>query len=374
MMGKLTLPPLPSLNAVATALIGARPTIDSVTAPWRGDAGRTYLFARSAWAMKAMARAAEKRFGRPPQVWLPDYFCNDAALPLRDTGAEIRHYPITESLEPDWATARAMADAEAPDLFYLVHYFGFPADAQRAKALCTETGALLIEDAAHALGPGAGIGAHGDAVFYSPHKLLAVPDGAVLRIGDGGDALTPDIGGTEAPSGPWLAKRLMQVLAPARMLERRAAGRAVEFMSDAVVGARPERPRMDARSLRMLAAAATTLAAVAAARKANARQITAAAAALPGWTPLVPEGDDWVPYRVVMRCESQAVAEARFAALQRSGCPVESWPDLAPEVAAAPQRHAAAHALRRTVLLLPVHQTLDAEKLCRRLAECGAGG
>jgi dTDP-4-amino-4,6-dideoxygalactose transaminase len=51
----------------------------------------------------------------------------------------------------------------------LVHFFGQPAPAEGATALCRETGALLIEDAAHPLRPITGMGEYGDCVLYSQH-------------------------------------------------------------------------------------------------------------------------------------------------------------------------------------------------------------
>ena len=38
----------------------------------------------------------------------------------------------------------------------------------------------MVEDAAHVLIPDMDIGSYGEFTFYSPHKLLAIPDGSVL--------------------------------------------------------------------------------------------------------------------------------------------------------------------------------------------------
>ena len=37
-----------------------------------------------------------------------------------------------------------------------------------------------VEDGAHVLIPQQDIGSHGEFTFYSPHKLLAIPDGSIL--------------------------------------------------------------------------------------------------------------------------------------------------------------------------------------------------
>ena len=38
----------------------------------------------------------------------------------------------------------------------------------------------MVEDGAHVLIPYKGIGSFGEFTFYSPHKLIAIPDGSVL--------------------------------------------------------------------------------------------------------------------------------------------------------------------------------------------------
>ena len=48
-----------------------------------------------------------------------------------------------------------------------------------------------------------------------------------------------------------------------------------------------------------------------------------------------------------------------FEQMIELGCPVESWPDLPPEVIADPGCHKYAGQLRKTTVLLPVHQSVD---------------
>ena len=382
MTGKLILPPLPSLGELASALFDQRPMPDDLSTPWRlggtlqterPDNGTAFLFSRSAWAMQAMIRAATMRLGRAPIVWLPDYFCDDATIPMRKAGAQVQHYPICETLEPNWTVLAKMAEEHRPDIFFLVHYFGIPADGARAREFCVAVEAHLIEDASHALGPGREIGAFGDAIFYSPHKLLAIPEGSILLIRDSKSILAPEMaGGRPAPITRWLGKRLLQLLTPPSLLERRLRKQTGSFMTDATVGSRPETPALSPRAKRMLARASADLPECAMTRQANWRRIAASAASISGWSAWTPPSDDWVPYRVIMLCQSPDVASALFVRLLREGCPVESWPDLAPEVAAAPERYAVAHQLRRTLLFLPVHQTLDVDRLCHKLARCAA--
>ena len=46
----------------------------------------------------------------------------------------------------------------------------------------SKNGTWLVEDAVHVLKPTLNIGQKGDIVLYSPHKLLPIPDGAIIVI------------------------------------------------------------------------------------------------------------------------------------------------------------------------------------------------
>jgi hypothetical protein len=379
MVEKLTQPPLPTLARIAAALSGAGGDAAAKISAHYEAGGTVRLFARSAWAVQALARAAERRLGRAPVVWLPDYFCDSAAQPLRATGAAIRHYPINIDLAPDWDALRHMAGDAAPDLFLLVHYFGLPADGARAAAFCAENGAALVEDAAHAIETAPGIGEHGDAVFFSPHKLLAIPHGAVLTLRDGAAGFFPglaertaDTGQATAPVAAWILRRALQSALPGAVLGRLAGRGPESFLDDGVPPPPAPTPGCNPVALRMWAAALADIPGVIARRRANWRRITASAAKVAGWSPLADTPDGWVPYRAVMRSADTATAERIYGRLRAAGCPIESWPDLAREVVADPVRHAAALALRRTLLFLPVHQTLDVEPYCRVLESLGS--
>jgi hypothetical protein len=65
----------------------------------------------------------------------------------------------------------------------------------------------------------------------------------------------------------------------------------------------------------------------------------------------------------VFRAETLGRAAACFEKFQAAGNVVESWPDLPPEVRAAPAAHRAALALRQTVLALPVHASWSEQEL-----------
>ena len=355
-----TAAPLPRLRDLAAALGGAAPDDTRLAAPWRRDSEAAFWFSRGAWALAAVVGWWEAAKGRPgPALWLPDYFCNQASEPARAAGARVRFYPVGSDLAPRWPALRARAAEAAPDLFVLVHTFGHPGDARGARSFCDETGALLIEDAAHVLGPAPGIGEAGEFVLYCPHKTLALPDGAVLLMRDDAGAMGEAVAnlgrGSPAP-WPWLLKRLVQKGLPGPALRALIRRRTPEFAHDAPYRRLPRTPRPSPLARKLLAGYGAALDAAAADRRSNEDALRRALEDAAGCRPLfpaVPRGV--VPYRLVLRCADEARAAARFQELRRRGSAVESWPDLAPEVLADPGRHGDALALRRELLLLPVH-------------------
>ncbi len=345
--------PLSSWRGLLAAALRPPPSDDALAAPWKRGGERAAWFSRGAWALAALAENIGLGLGRRARVWLPDYFCNQSTWPLRRTGATLVHYPIDMELGPDWAACEAMAGREPPDLFVLAHYFGEPNDAAAARAFCDRAGAALLEDAAHGL-PGPGIGEFGDYVLYCPRKMLAVPDGAVLL----GRNEPPPAAVGDAPSPwAWLAKQAARKFAPGL---RRGPG--PHFLADAETAPLAPTPALGGLARRLLAEPGLEDAIDA--RKRNADALRAAWAGADGCAPLFPEPKG-APYRFVLRCVD---AQAAFDALASRGCPAETWPDLAPEVLADPDRHAAAVALRRSLVLIPTHQSTPRAAL---RARCG---
>lgn len=346
-----TAAPLPRLAALMAAAFAAVPDGDALAMPWQSAAAgprHAQWFSRSAFALAALA-AARQGEGKYRPLWLPDYFCNQSSGPSRLAGAPILHYPITADLAPDWPACHKLATKRPPDLFLLVHYFGRPADGTAARAFCDSFGATLVEDAAHVLVPKDGIGSHGDAVFYSPHKLFALPDGALL-LTRGSQAVAPSPMAAP-PAWPWLVRRLLQKAMPAPLHAAAIRRRLPNFDRDPPFAALPATPVPSRLALRLLAR--VDPAGEAAARRRNAEFWAAALAGRPDIRPFPSPIPD-APYRFVAEAVGETAADL-FETFRARGCPVESWPDLAPEVLADPFRHAVAIRLRRRLLFLPVH-------------------
>jgi dTDP-4-amino-4,6-dideoxygalactose transaminase len=70
----------------------------------------------------------------------------------------------------------------------IVHYFGFPAEIEKARRFCKEHGLALIEDAAHSFLStidGRYLGTFGDIGIYSMRKMVPIPNGGALVLGQG---------------------------------------------------------------------------------------------------------------------------------------------------------------------------------------------
>ncbi|ARJ66494.1 hypothetical protein WV31_12850 [Magnetospirillum sp. ME-1] len=336
---------------------------------WAREGDRAWWLARSTYSLALLGRALQARLGRPARMLLPGHFCNQSLDPLRRSGATITFYPVDDQARPVWGVLESAA-AQA-DALVIVHTFGFRNDAAGARALCDRLGCLLIEDAAHVLAPRAGIGEMADAVLYSPHKLLAVPSGAVLLLRPRADEMVPALeealgslpAGT-APVGDWLLRRLVQSSPLWPLLSRRRLSGPQDFLDDPPPG-RIEGPAGLSSWARGLLAGAD-LEEIARRRRCNADALWRTVEGRGPWIRYVADGDDdgeAVPYRLVLRCRDAQAAAGLYARLRAAHLPVESWPDLPPEVSADPAGQAGAIGLRRTLVLLPVHQSLKTGEL-----------
>ena len=360
----MTPAPLPCWQDMA-ALRGPAPAPDEIAQPWRRGTERAHWFSRSA---HALARLVAWRAGSHPKpvLWLPDYFCNQSSQPARAAGARVRFYPVRPDLSIDWPACRELAKTTAPDLFVFVHFFGRPLDAAPAADFCRDAGAILIEDAVHVAKPVGAIGTVGDFTFYSPHKVLAVPDGGLLlaRTNVADTASFVDPASTDAPPlAPWLAKRILQKIAPDALARLHVRLATPAFAEDPQGGAPSSMAALSSAAARLIQRSAARLTAIGAERRRNEQILRESVARHPGAPLFSADWGDAVPYRFAFRADNPEIAARLYHAWRRRGIPVETWPDMALEVLGAAERHGGAIALRRTVLLLPVHTPVDPARL-----------
>ena len=358
--------PAPRWRTLAGALRMGAYDDATLTAPWRREGDSAHVLSRSMWSLAAIV-VAWVRFhpGRRPQVWIPSYFCHSVLAPLERTCATIVFYPITPALEPDFMECRRMANVQRPDIFLLAHFFGSVRDAKTAREFCRLAGAWLVEDCAHVLLPWKGVGESGDFVLYSPHKHLALPDGAVLVV-------RPEAAARSSAAGESLAKVLAEIVARmsrepngvSRWLINRAAqklgigtvrpGRTTnpeEFNVDPSGMTVLPRPGLGRYSRCLLARSLRDLPEVRVARNRNHDLwLHLLGRTLPR-TETSPAA-----YFASVSEENNLAAARKFAALKSTGFPVRSWPDLPPAVRAADSEHGVARQLRDTKVMLEVHQ------------------
>jgi len=180
---------------------------------WLCEEGKKILFfPRGCYALSYIAKSVSKN-RKPPVCFLPSYFCNTSLIPLRNDGAKIIFYHITENFSPDWADVKMRSKTDPPDMFVLVHYFGNIIDNTEAFNLAKETGCIIVEDGAHVLIPQNKMGKGGTISFFSPHKLLPMPPIAIASIPD--SMYTDFLDNTVSAKWGradyiWFAKRIIQ--------------------------------------------------------------------------------------------------------------------------------------------------------------------
>ena len=357
-----TTAPLPEAKHWRAVFSAAPQDGTALAKPWLRDGDRHFWFSRGAWALRAIVDAKRATASKTPSLWLPDYFCNQTIWPLRRSNVHLVFYPVDDGLRPAWNDCALLAKNQPPDLFLLVHYFGYPVETREARAFCDAHGATFIEDAAHLLMPTGDVGKAADFVVYSQYKHLPMPDGGLLIVRPSSSALAREVEASSRhlarsapPAAFWLLKRLLQSALPTA-----AAGavrrRNRNFDEDPPVLPLPETAAISASARRFLAASIEHLGEIAARRRTNdaaLRNLFSHTGIMRALFP--PPGENDIPYRAVFRAKNQAAAQIWYDRIVRTGNVVESWADLPPEVTANPLRHTTAIALRQTVLSLPIN-------------------
>lgn len=109
-----------------------------------------------------------------PRIALPAWACYDLATAADTAGVEVRLYDLDPgTLGPDWESlGRVLAEGVAAVV--VVHPYGLPVDLREVARRTSETGTIIIEDAAQSTG-----------AWLSGRRLGAWGDLAVLSFGRG---------------------------------------------------------------------------------------------------------------------------------------------------------------------------------------------
>ena len=343
-------PPLPTFRQLARALF---PTAGPVreAQPRPGAATRWYGTGSEALA------AAIQALGRGT-VWFPAYFCNDALRFVRRLSIDLRFYDVQPDLSINWQCLdRLIGTPGTSHVLVLVHYFGFPNGAESAAAFCKERTLALVEDAAHALARAPGMGC-GNAVIFSPRKLLAVPRGGLVMTEEDIAKFLPQP--TTSDSSQilsWALRRLMQ-----RALT--TAGAPWHFLNAYRHPplAESEIPKNNGFTgcspyiRRLISVAERDLQDIIAARRAHYLQLLKLCESMDGIRPMFLDLPQEVcPYVFPVHVRSNV--QRWVDVLRSKGVPASRWPDLPPEVQGS-RLFSESMKLAEHTVLLPVHQSL----------------
>ena len=188
MRSLLTYAPLPEWRQVFNSLINLNnDSNNKISKPWVLNNEKYTWFSRSAWSMLAITMYCMTiKNKKSINILIPGYFCNESTIPLKKNNAKINYYPVHEDGSPDIDYCRKISKLNKPDIFLHVHYFGKYINVDNSLLFARDFDTLLVEDCAHMLLPNKQHGFKGDFIFFSPHKFLPIPDGAILLFNSHG--------------------------------------------------------------------------------------------------------------------------------------------------------------------------------------------
>jgi len=153
--------------------------------PWRlEDFFAPSSLRHYAYGRHALAEALRLSGAAGGRVLLPSFLCRDLLSAVAAVDAEPVYYKVKADLTPEedsslWPSAEAVL---------AVDYFGFPQDLSPFKAYAQRCGAVLVEDAAHALfsrdAAGHLLGTRAPLGILSLRKSLPLPNGGALLASD----------------------------------------------------------------------------------------------------------------------------------------------------------------------------------------------
>lgn len=358
-------------------LLLAVDTHDSIITTWSRDpTDRAGWLSRSCWSLALVALwRRELTHVSNPTVWFPDYFCDQSLEPLRRVGSNIKFYPIKEDLSPDYQWLRQHEKCHEFDILVLVHYFGEGAKSADAVEFCKSRQIWLVEDATHVLKPTGDIGSLGDFVIYSPHKLIAIPDGALLIARKSGpSALTDELLSCLGHPADWWRKLNPRQLAFritllnfAWLLKRISQKLGVRFeaISSVSIAVREisyhPTSKHSKLAKKLLVGAINELDNIVNQRRRNKFLLdyvvrnSSLSDYLSG--PEKKPSDRYVPYISYFRRKRKLSALVGY--LKTHGITGLTWPDLPKSVLSAPIEHAEAIELYNSRYFIPIYEPLD---------------
>lgn len=305
-------------------------------------------------------------------VLLPAYHCRTIVESALYLGAEVRFYPMTTDLRPDFPSMHNLvADGSARTLL-LTHYFGFSNALDEARRFCEEHGMALIEDCAHAFygeHEGRVLGTVGHFSVASAWKFLPLRDGAVLRDNTGATVemdllrqpMKDEIKAMVAILRDWAGATLKKPGLPevdVALLNRRAleiSAYIPERKGKEEIQFQPNLVEMAGLRTSNWMVSHTDHSQVMSRRRANYQHWLTGIRDLQGVQPLfsvLPDGV--VPYAFPLLTDARGLV---FHALKLAGIPIWRWEDVAKTECPISQDY------RLRLLQLPCHQDLSREEI-----------
>jgi selenocysteine lyase/cysteine desulfurase len=368
--------PIPALPTLDPRLL--LPTLEpSRTPPFPFDqldeptSGARLFYLARAGVYHAVRHLLDGAQGR---VLLPAYHHGVEVEAARAAGARISFYRVDEQMRIDLDDLTRRVRAVGARLVYVTHYAGFAQPIAEVVATARAVGAAVFEDCALALGAtdseGRPLGSFGDAAVFCLYKSLPLPHGGLL-VGPGlpppfiaDPPLTSTLHHLAGSSLAHFERRSPKMGGALREAARRASRRTVDVLVPTqqvgTMHLQPAELALGASRVVERLLARIDLVDVTVRRRRNYRRL---AAALEGVVPVVgapaPPGACplFLPIRVDDKRRLMRFLHARnieaidFWSTGDPACDLDAYPEVA--------------ALRRTVLELPCHQSLDDEDVDR---------
>lgn len=371
-MNQITNAPLPKWQHLLKALFYRKELDEEFFRDWSGEQNECFLFSRSAWALYFIAVCRkELKHKETLVIWIPDYFCNATLAPLRELKATLVFYKIQSDGNPDLSACKNLLENNPnPDIVLASHYFGRMMNLKEFFDYFRSKGSWLVEDAAHMLAPQKDIGEFSDFTFYSPHKFLAIPDGAILQVKKNSKSFNPlDIDlikqsysdfmsksrSNNFSSYFWLFKRFIQKIGIRRNFVLR------DLDKDELVLSSKKflNPKISTISKILLSL-----------QEGYHQELLIRKANYKAWLILLdslgidgkevfPESINISPYMFGLSFDDNLAYKRALKILIEKKIPISTWPDLPPEVINSEEVYRESIQLRLNSLFFPIHNSLN---------------
>ncbi len=292
-------------------------------------------------------------------VFIPAYFCNESLDNLRNSSAQLVFYKINPDLSPNWQHLDELSRKFSPDIFVLTQYFGTVNDVNGAANFCSLHECELIHDCAHHLIPSNEIIQSPGIVIFSPHKLLPVPPLSLVICDKTCYAKLSQTHFTLVKSSElsWLVKRMVQKYL-SFLIIKGSGNTDLPPLSGAITTGAWIRSNVSLFSLFFYKAAIFKISFIQKLRFENYRNLDELVSSSTKSDIETFKLNKLVcPYLYIFS-SSNLNHEIIFQYLRKNNIPVNTWPDLAPEVAGKPEYFNNAIILNKELLFLPVHQDI----------------